>query len=374
MRASASLARVLLALAFVGFSAKAAPQVTAEPLDGLGAASAARAEGPEELGVELLSPTGGQLERGVLELEVGEPFELRLTLVHALGEAPRFDPELALDAEPYLLDAGWLLIEAGAFRPQLGSASPDGLERSVAKLQLARIETEPELARDRDAELEGDGAKGAVTVPVPRVVLGERELGGVVYVADCAVQVSSLIADGALTPLPPRGLAALDGWRAEPRWTRAWIIAGLAFAAFLAAMWMTLRGGAAGLGKADAIEPPLERIGRGRLSVERGAVGEELRAVAFDVSTTVRATFDHVVGQRAAGATDAEWLAALRLAGLDAELARRIERLFQRTEKVRFGGQLPTAWGTTELLDEAERLVDRAPRAFEPASVLEVAS
>ena len=137
---------------------------------------------------------------------------------------------------------------------------------------------------------------------------------------------------------------------------------------------MSLRGGAAPVASAVADEPPLERLGRGRLSVERGALGEELRAVAFDVSTTVRAAYDDVVGHSAVGATDAEWLAALRARGLDGDLARRIERLFERTERVRFGGQLPTAWGTTELLDEAERLVDRAPRAFEQATELVVAS
>ena len=98
----------------------------------------------------------------------------------------------------------------------------------------------------------------------------------------------------------------------------------------------------------------------------------------YALSALVRESLGGLGGTAEPGATDAEWLASLGNRGLTPEELAELERTFERFGRIKYAGELPSAWASDELFEATERWIARGeqladansedPRSLKPAA------
>jgi hypothetical protein len=276
------------------------------------------------IGLGLLGAEGSATWRcEPASVEVGQPFELVLELQHDPA-APALN---LFDGAPQLDDSWVVLGRHDLVEVERGA---DGVISRVA-WSLASLEP-----GERD-----------LTGALATVAFGPAV--GAIHVGGAHVEVAGVLAEGEDAPrglrlFPPgfldgQGDGANDG---APAWLAFLIVPPVLFAAWVLARRRRIPASSAPPGDLER----LDELARG-LS-EQGATSG-----CYGLTRLLREAADRGGASRA-GLTDDEWLAAVRAArAVPAPALEGLERVFARSERVKYGGERVTAWALEELFAEA---------------------
>ncbi|WP_145067434.1 hypothetical protein [Engelhardtia mirabilis] len=275
------------------------------------------------------------------QVELGEPFELRVEVEHDAGTT------LRLGELPWTLEEGWLLFDAG---------DPLTLDRSdgrglvtttrfrVAATEQAQVETE-------------DGWTWSATreVPPPPLTLVSGEETFELTCEPASIVATSLLAVGEDLPRgfpgwtdPPQGPTALAQW--ERAGAVAVVCAGVLLWAWLVLLRRT------GPREQTPPKPGLsERRRRIDAALRSGATEPEL---VFELTDLARSAVDELLGEPRPGLTDSEWIAALPRDPSMASLRERAAEFLARSARAKYSGHQPTGWAVEELATECLGILD----------------
>jgi len=266
-------------------------------------------------------------------VEVGQPFDLVLELVHA----PETSPGGLLQGEP-AFDDTWVVLERRPART---------LERGERSLT------------------------SAITWSVASLEPGQRDLGAALAAVSLAQEVKTIQVGGALiavrgvlapgeeAPRPLREFPERFGTPGETSTGRAGLLAalGVALITLLAVFvaWRVRR--TRGAHFAPALSP-LDRLGElERRSEPEGSPSQatqRTRDGCYELTRLLRETTDRARSKNRSGLTDDEWLAELR-ASLEVPVPAvdELGAVFERAERVKYGGQPTTTWALKETFARA---------------------
>ena len=288
------------------------------------------------------------------EVELGEPFELRIEVEHDVGTV------LRVGELPWDLDEGWLLFDAGT---PLALDRPDGrglvttVRYRLAATEQTQVETE-------------DGWTWSATreVPAPELTLVSGD-----DVFELACEPATILATSVLEVGEdlPRGFPSLvepePGPSDRARWQRAGAVAAVSIGVLFWAWLVLLR--RAGGDPNRTIRPTLgDRRRRVLAEIREGAATAEL---VYELTDLTREAMDELMGQPRRGLTDAEWIAALPHDASLAPLRERTAEFLARAARAKYSGDEPTSWAVEELAAECSAILD-AVEAYRPAPVARV--
>jgi len=276
-------------------------------------------------------------------VEVGEPFELELVVVHPVDVAVTGLGEDALE-----LDETWAVLDSSRAAPvSAEDAATGGSTRLVERRTWRVVSLEPgERALPRlgvrlaDAELDAEG------------VLAEGD--------PVTVSVAGVLAEDEDAPRPLVGFR--EGFGApEPRpggW-RLPTALGTAGIALLGGVVVLLARRRRPRERAPARPTPRERLAALVASTEGGASPAELREACFELAALLREATDAWTGAARPGATDDEWLAALeRERSASNRVREALAEVLGRCARAKFAGEAPTRWAFQELVARARDLLE----------------
>lgn len=273
------------------------------------------------------------------EVEIGQPVELCLEVLHPPALRARVDP-----AELELGDA-WILLEPGrALTTRSGESAQTRVRWLVAALEPGEHALALPLAR-----YESEGLARTARAEPAQVV------------------VRPALAQGEDAPRPPRGFRPPPELGAPPL-SRSAALAGLAlFLAGGGALLFVRRRRRRVEPRPPALEP---RAALAALAVPAEGEFEAARALHYELARLLRAGVERRSGLVGAGLTDEEWLARFaRTSASSPELEAELRDLLASCERVKYGRLAPTRWTSEEMLGRARALLER----FESAAVVEEA-
>ena len=275
-------------------------------------------------------------------VEVGEPFEVILEVTRDADV-----PSDQVGGGELLLDDSWVLFDT---RYEPPAPPSDEAERLLTRRIWSLASLDP----------------GARTLVVQGLLPPEATSG----IETCTVQVAGVLADGEEEPRPLRGLPADFG--AEPaeapflsRTTilvMALTLFSLLLAAFLFALFLLRRSrgqsGPAGV-------TPRERLAR--LAAETDSDLSRTRERTYELSHLVREAVEARIGRDLRGRTDEEWTAALvHERGVSGEEREAIGALVTDCARVKYAGEVPSAWAIEDLFTRARAALESLERPSDP--------
>jgi len=260
-------------------------------------------------------------------VEVGEPFALVLELDHPADESV-----FALASGELVLDDSWVVLDDARFAPE---GVGDGTRR-LTRRTWTLVSLEPGTRTLAD------------TLPI---LTGVRTVDASL----AAVEVASVLAADEDAPRPPRGFPEGfgRGVSTAPPSPLRWVALGVALALWTLALvvwWRRRRGGPQ---EHVVVLPAAER-----LAALRAGTGFDESGRIFALTELVREAVDRCLVQDASGCTDSEWLACVRTR-LPSVVAADVADLLDRTEALKYGGQVPTQWALDEVFRTAQRTLDQ---------------
>jgi LPXTG-motif cell wall-anchored protein len=282
------------------------------------------------------------------EVQVGEPFRLRLEVDHPRGTSVRA-AEL-----PYGPEQGWILFERGEFVAE--ERSDGGGLRSVLALELAAIE-QTEVTTEQ-----GPVLSATRSVPPPSLEWRDGEHTAALPCAPGTIVATSNLRVGedlprGLPSLLPQEQSAATG----PLWLRAAPWAGLVAALAGALLWLRRRR------RSAAPRPPPTLAERRRSLDQRLRAGDPDRALVFDAVHLLRDGVDRLRRGARPGETDEEWLAGLPREEPFATLRPELRDFLHRATRARYSNDQPTSWAIEELLREALERAERLEQVPVPS-------
>lgn len=262
-------------------------------------------------------------------VELGQPFELELSVAHRAGSLPE------VDATPLEADAGWAVLAGGA-RTTLPDPRRAGDALTRVTWQVAALEP------------------GARELPAPRVRLAGAA-GGLseLEVARGSVEVRPVLAPGEDAPRPLVGFVGLEP---EAAGAPVWPFVAVLLLAAGALLFVRARRRRAARAAPLHAPTPLELL----TALEQRELDrpELVNAAHYELTRALRAHLDAAAPSSdavPAAWTDEEWLAHAA-ERFDADSARRLELLFSECAAVKYGGRTPTHWAARERVETARRL------------------
>lgn len=269
-------------------------------------------------------------------VELGQPFRLVLELAHPPGSSGR---ELA--AGTLALDDSWVVLGEEALT---SVASEDGQQRTRRAWSVASLEA----------------GERALAQALSSVALSERVTR--IQVGDARIEVLGVLAAGEDEPRPlrefPPGFADGSETPGAGRWFESgvarWLgggLAGLLLALLAGFAWRRRRS----RGAVPAPPAPIERLGE----LERASKETGGREECYALTQLLREASDGLRRKPGRGLTDEEWLAEV-VASL--EIPRGtvavLEEVFERTTRVKYGGEAPTPWALEETFTRARAALE----------------
>ncbi len=341
---------------------------------------AAPALSQQGLGPEVLLEVVGAPDDGPRSVEIGEPFDVRVTVRHGREERPGLleltgeSAGYVLDRGPFTPEAGWVWFGGTDFRVT-GRVPGTGELVSTAEFRVAALE--PEWI---------DGEQGLAPLPTralpPLTVIaqpvisqtvtgagGGAEVRELLHATDVNVAVTSALQPGELEPRPPSGWPDLEpSLSVRAAWTRAGLMT-------LVSLAVLLLGARALIGGREDQEllsplPSLEdRLGELRRKAEEDRAPRAAIERAYEMSALIREALGPSVGAPAVGAplagaapasaTDGEWLQLLKGSPLSPGELAELDRTFERLGRIKYAGEVPSAWASEELLEATGRWIAR---------------
>jgi len=283
-------------------------------------------------------------------VEVGQPFELVLELVHA-ADASAF---ALLQGEP-AFDDSWVVL---ARQPERQLERGAQSTTSEIRWSVASLEPGP---RDLSAAL------GAVAF---------SEDVKSIQVGAARVDVSGVLLPDEDEPRPlrefPEHFGTAGDAAASPVWP--WVAAAAALGSL--ALWIAfVRRRRARAARPAAELSPLERLGE--LERRSGSPdpalpasqsSEPLRQGCYELTRLLRDVADRARSKNRSGLTDEEWLAELK-ASLDVTsgAVEELGAVFERAGRVKYAGQAATPWAVQETFARARSALQALGAAGSPA-------
>ncbi len=173
------------------------------------------------------------------------------------------------------------------------------------------------------------------------------------------VAVRAALHAGEDAPRPARGLREVRDFPAQRGLLGPAALLGALVSAVLAALVVRrVRR------RVPAAAPPPTPLAR--LEALGAAREAEARAVCYELTRILRGALDAHLAREFEGLTDEEWLAATPDAALPSGTRAALGRLFARTERIKYGVEMPTRFALEELLGEGRAvlgaLAGAAPR------------
>ena len=272
----------------------------------------------------------------VLEAEIGEPVTWTLEVAHPRRERPTLlTTDLAGE-----LDRTWAFVSGPEIRTR-----PDEREREaeITSYTWVLMALEP-------------GERAAPPLSLSTASGEELEVS-----AD-ALGVRAALAPDEDAPRPLAPFHELDS-EARPSGL-AFLFAVLALLALLASPFVVRAIRARRRARLAMPEPiPSPRASFDALVADRADDPDSVRALAFGLTDVVRRAFAEAgIAVELRGATDEEWIEAVRVkgaaAGIDAATLERTADVMAACESIKYGGDVPTRFAIDELVGHARAVLD----------------
>jgi hypothetical protein len=264
------------------------------------------------------------------EIGLGEPFELVLELTHPADVSGH---ELAAGALE--LDESWVVLGE---EPVSSAPAGGGALVTRRAWRVASLEPGERVLSDALSQV-------ALSERVTRIQVGEAR-----------VTVSGILAAGEDAPRPlrefPDGFGGADEPAGGPGWT-SW----LGLAAALVALGAGALAWRRRRARRAAARPPtvLERL----RELEGGLEGARGNEGCYELTRLLRAAGDELGRKQRGGLTDEEWLAEITASlEIPRNAVSELTAVFERTARVKYGGEAPTPWSMQETFQRARAALE----------------